>query len=236
MIRKEKFVPGEYYHIYTRTILKSPEFKNYGNANRLAQAFLLGNSTMSSQAFNYLRNNRNPIFEKAVEIARQGKRLTDIISYSIMPDHYHLLLREKSEGGITDFIRRCNTSIAKYINTKFNRTGPLFEGNFKSKHVGSNEYLLHLSVYIHLNPLDFLSNKDWRFNKIKNWQSEKEKLLNYPLTSLMAFLKKDHLNQIISGEKIITGQFKNCEEYEEYLRDWAVNTSELEKINDFVID
>lgn len=227
MIRKEKFSPGEYYHIYSRTILKIPEFKKASNANKLTQTFLLGNSTSSSQAFEYLRNTENSNIEKAIEIARSGEKLVDILCYSIMPNHYHILLKERRENGITSFIRRCNTSIAKYINIKNDRLGPLFESNFKTKHINSNEYLLHLSVYIHLNPLDFLSGKEWRFNKLKNWKQEKEKLLKYNWSSLKYFLDKNFQDDIISGTEIILGQFKNRSEYEEFLRDWAMeNLSE----------
>lgn len=234
MIRKEKFVPGEYYHIYSRTILNLPEFKDREKANKLAQTFLLGNSTASSQAFDYLRTTRNSTLEKAIEISKRGERLVDILCYSIMPDHYHLLLRELKENGITSFIRRCNTSIAKYINTKFDRSGPLFGGNFKSKHIDSNEYLLHLSVYIHLNPLDFLSGKEWRFSKLKDWQLEKEKLLNYRWSSLKAFLDENFKDQIISGTEIILDQFKNKKEYEMFLMDWS--TESLEEIREIIID
>ena len=123
-MRKTPFVPGEYYHIYNRTILSVPEFKEKNNCNRLIQAFLLANSTKSSQAFEYLRNNNKPVYEtglrarlnNALEIARSGEKLVDVLCYVIMPDHYHLLIREVKEKGITEFIRKCNISIANYIN------------------------------------------------------------------------------------------------------------------------
>lgn len=138
------------------------------NCDRLIQAFLLANSTQASRAFQFLRDNKNASIEDALKITRGGEKLVDVICYAIMPDHYHLLLREKLERGITSFIHRCNISIAKYINTKTERHGPLFESLFKSKHISTNYYLLHLSLYIHLNPLDFLVGKQWREHKIKN--------------------------------------------------------------------
>ncbi len=231
MVRKEKFVPGEYYHIYSRTIFNIPEFKDTKNASKLAQTFLLANSTKSGQAFDYLRNDRNSTFKRATEIARRGEKLVDVLCYAIMPDHYHLLLKEVKEKGITEFIRKCNTSIAKYINIKNGRTGPLFESKFKSKHVNSNEYLLHLSVYIHLNPLDFLIGKGWRQHNLKEWNSSKNKLLNYPWSSLKMFLEENFKDQIISGSEIITDQFKNKKEYEEFLRDWPLASK-----SDFDVD
>lgn len=236
MIRKEKFCPGEYYHVYSRTVLNMPEFKNIRNADKLAQTFLLGNSTNSAQAFEYLRNNKdNPdAIQKAVEIIKEGEKLVDILCYVIMHDHYHLLIKELRNNGITDFIRRCNTSIAKYINIKFNRSGPLFESNFKAKHIDSNEYLRHLSIYIHLNPLDFLIDKSWRYHNLKNWEYARNKLLDYPWSSLKAFLDKNFKNQIISGREIIINQFKNGREYEEFLQEWT--EIEKEEIKDIIID
>lgn len=234
MIRKTKFVPNNYYHIYNRTILKLPEFKDNNKANKLAQTFLLGNSTLSGKAFDYLRNDRNATLEKAMEIVRSGEKLVDILCYSIMPDHYHLLLKELRENGITSFNRRCNTSVAKYINTKYDRTGPLFESDFKSKHVNSNEYLLHLSVYIHLNPLDFLSGKEWRFNKLDDWKSSKEKLLNYPWSSARYFLDENLKDKIISGTEIIFNQFKDRKEYEGFLKEWSMES--LEGKEDIFVD
>ena len=234
MLRKENFVIGEYYHIYSRTLLNIPEFQNKDTARKLAQTFLHANSTKSSQAFGYLRNNIKTSLENALEISKSGEKLTEILCYAIMPNHYHVLAKEIREKGITDFARKCNTSIAKYINTKTGRKGPLFESKFKSKRVDSNKYLLHLATYIHLNPLDFLENKDWRKNKINNWGESKKKLLNYPWSSIKCFINnpsssstqdfdEDIYSNIVSGTKTITDQFNGNvkNEYENFLQEWS---------------
>ncbi|MFH1968057.1 MAG: transposase [bacterium] len=234
MFRKEKFAPGEYYHIYNRTILNTPLFKDKSNCNKLIQAFLLANSTKASEAFLFLKNNKNASIEDALEIINNGKKLVDVVCYAIMPDHYHLLLREKLGGGITSFIHRCNISVAKYINTKTDRRGPLFESLFKSKHISTNNYLLHLSLYIHLNPLDFLMGKQWRKHKIKNWNQIKNNFIDYPYSSLKTFLNKNYYDKIVSGTEIIKGQFKNEKEYESFLQEWSEEN--FDSINDLVID
>jgi len=234
-MRKTPFVPGEYYHIYNRTILSVPEFKEKNNCNRLLQAFLLANSTKSGQAFEYLRNNNKPVYEvgfkallnNALEIARSGEKLVDVLCYAIMPDHYHLLIREVKEKGATEFIRKSNISIANYINKTKNRRGAIFEGRFKSKHIDSNEYLRHLSLYIHLNPLDFIAGKEWREHKLENFNDYKNKLLNYPWSSLSFFLNNTP-NDIISGHETITSQFKNRDDYEFYLKSWTNDFAEID--------
>lgn len=214
-----------------------PEFSDKDNANKLAQTFLLANSTKSSQAFDYLRNYRTATLEKAIEISKSGERLSEILCYAIMPNHYHLLIKEIKENGVSDFIRRCNTSIAKYINTKNERRGSLFEGSFKAKHIDSNEYLLHLSVYIHLNPLDFLSSKDWRENKLKNWELEKKKILSYKWSSLRHYLtpsSTSDVDEIISGIEIIKNQFKDESDYERFIKEWSVDS--LNKMGGLIIE
>lgn len=233
-MRRETFVPGEYYHVYNRVLFNAPEFKENKSANRLAQAFILANSTKSSEAFEYLKSNKNATIEKAVEVARGGKKYVDILCYTIMPDHYHLLLHEKEERGISKFIHKCNVSIAKYINIKNNRRGPLFENRFSAKHINTNEYLLHLSVYIHLNPLDFLMGREWRENKLKNWPLAKKKLLEYPWSSIKNFLESNYKNEIISGTEVIMQQFDNKKDYEFFLREWLEES--FDKISNILIE
>lgn len=232
-IRKEKFIPGQYYHIYSRVIFNIPEFKPTKNAERLALNFLIANSTNSEEVFRYLRNNRNVSQDKIQEILKNGKKIVDIICYSIMPDHYHLLIRERKENGIINFVHKCNTSVAKYINIRNERRGPLFENRFKAKHINENNYLLHLSLYIHLNPLDFLTGKEWREHGVKDWKSARVKLLKYPWSSLNAYLEKEN-NPITSGTDIIAEQFDSKEDYENFLRNWS--KGEIEELKDVIID
>ena len=229
-----KFASNEYYHIYSRTILNLPEFKNSRNCQRLAQAFLLANYTKSTEAFQYLRNHEKATLQEALEIAQKGKKLVDILCYVIMPDHYHLLLKAVEDNGVSEFIRKCNISIAKYINISKEKRGPIFESRFKSKHAITNEYLIHLSLYIHLNPLDFIADKAWRNHELKNWLAQKKQLLKYPLSSLNFYLNQNENNPIISGSEIILDQFKNRKEYETFLREWSEESSNL--INDIAID
>lgn len=237
MKRKETFFPGEYYHVYSRTILSLPEFKDFKIAQKLANSFLLANSTESTKAFEYLRTYNKATFAKSVEIAWNGDKFVDVVAYAIMPDHYHLLVKERIENGVSNFLQRCNTSISKYISIKKERRGPLFEGPFNAKHIDSNEYLLHLSLYIHLNPLDFLDSKNWRKGNLKNWKSKKSKLLKYPWSSLKSYIFDDYDDWILSGTKIIKDQFKNGKkysekDYEKFLKEWSKGS--LEKLSDII--
>ncbi len=228
-MRKDNFVGGEYYHIYNRTIANYRIFSDERNAKYLLRAFLLANSTKSSESFKCLRNNQPKAtcdvafgLDKALEILKQGERLVDLLCFAIMQDHYHLLLKEKRENGIIDFVRKCDISISKYINIRNNRKGSLFESRFKSKHIDSNEYLVHSSVYMHLNPLDIISGKEWREHKLQNWKEIRKPIFDYPWSSLKSFFEPSSDKSLLSGQEIITEQFKNKEEYEEFLKDWSM--------------
>jgi REP element-mobilizing transposase RayT len=122
--RKEPFIPGLYYHVYNRGVNSSIVFQNKGNY------------------FFFLRRMR--------EILNPNIAL--ICAYVLMPTHYHMLIQVLS----TDFpsaMGRLIISYTKAFNHAWGRSGPLFEGRFKSKWVDSDEYILGLARYIHLNPV-----------------------------------------------------------------------------------
>jgi len=81
---------------------------------------------------------------------KKKKSLVHVICYCLNANHYHMLLEQVSEGGISEFMKRLG-GYCQYFNLKHKRVGPLFQGKFKTKPVTSNEYLLHLSAYINLN-------------------------------------------------------------------------------------
>ncbi len=78
----------------------------------------------------------------------------DLVAYCLMPNHYHLLLYLKQKQGIEKLMRSVMTAYSRYFNTKYERVGGLFQNHFLAAHIGSDEYLWHVSRYIHLNPLD----------------------------------------------------------------------------------
>jgi putative transposase len=109
------------------------------------------------------------------------KYAVDILVYCLMPNHFHLLLRQKPEGSIQSFMHAIELGYAKFFNTKYERVGPLFQGRFKSKFIETDEYLLQLSAYIHRNPL----NSD-------NVKNVRNLLISYPYSSYRAYMKKEY--------------------------------------------
>jgi putative transposase len=91
--------------------------------------------------------------QEYLESMRDSGRIVDIIAYSLMPNHFHLLLKQNKEKGVATYVANFVNAYTKYFNTKHERSGPLFQGVFKAVYVETDEQLVHLTRYIHLNPV-----------------------------------------------------------------------------------
>ena len=129
------------------------------------------------------------------------ERIVDIHGWCIMGNHYHLLLSEIVEGGISLFLRKLNVGYANYFNERYERTGTLFQGRTKKVHIDSDAYFLHILHYIHLNPLDFLQGaEDWRARKISNTKSALHYLEQYRWSSYLDYCGKKNFPSILTTE------------------------------------
>lgn len=139
------FINDEYYHVFNRGVGQMSIFLNRIDYKHFLKA-----------TFYYQIEGPKPkfsIFAPTTTKLDKSKKIIEIISYCIMPNHFHFLLRQERDGGVIEFVRKLCDSYAKYFNIKNSRVGPLFQGEFKAVHVGTEEQLIHLSRYIHLNPL-----------------------------------------------------------------------------------
>lgn len=115
------------------------------------------------------------------------KRLVDILTFCLMPNHYHLMLREKVAGGVVRFMKKLNMGYARYFNEKYKRSGTLFQGRYKSVLVTNQAHFSYLPYYIHLNPLDLVT-PEWRERSLKNFQKAWGFLNNYRWSSHLDYL------------------------------------------------
>jgi putative transposase len=153
-MREVNLVENEFYHIYNRGVEKRVIFKNQADLERFLQSIKEFNTLkpIGSLYENRPRHRGSPASTASTNVMPENKSpLVEIVAYCINPNHYHFLLKQISEKGIEKFMHRLGTGYSKYFNIKNKRTGPLFQGRFKAKHVDTNEYLLHLSAYINLN-------------------------------------------------------------------------------------
>ena len=140
------------------------------------------NSVEPIHVSNFEQGFRSKSLKDVMRLDRKS-RLVDIGAYSLMPNHYHILLRESEPGGITTFMRKFGTAYTMYFNIRYNRTGVLFKGTFKAKHVYTDQYFHHVLNYIHANHAELYEPK-WKNGIIRNKPLIKKKLVEYRYSSL----------------------------------------------------
>lgn len=155
------------------------------------------------------------------ELEKENKVFVSIICFCLMPNHFHLLVRQKEENGISKFLSQFQNSFTKYFNTRIKREGHIFLGQFKAVRIETDEQLLHVSRYIHLNPYSSFVVKE--FND----------LLSYQWSSLLQYMKKD--KGFVSPD-IILSEFKKPQNYYKFISDQADYQRELEAIKHLVLE
>lgn len=179
-LRKVSFVKGEYYHIYNRGNSKQKIFHDKQDYFHFMNLLFLCNDTENLRAFNLFR-------DKNDYLNHNKENIVSIGAYCIMPNHFHILITEQQEGGISKFMQKLSTAYAMYYNKKYERTGSLFEGKFKSVHMSNDKQIKYLFSYIHLNSIKLIR-KDWKEKGIKNKTEVIEYLNSYQYSSYLEFL------------------------------------------------
>ncbi len=186
MLRKDPFITNEYYHIYNRGIDKRLIFKTKKDYERFIILLYLANSKKSFRLDSVL-NRQNKNFNEVFKIEKDDN-LVSIGAWCLMPNHFHILVRQDVDGGITKFMRKLGVGYSMYFNIRYDRSGALFGGLFKSKLIGVDDnYMRQLLAYIHLNPLE-MKFPDWE-NKANNFPKEMKKFLEeYPYSSYQDYI------------------------------------------------
>ncbi len=216
MQRKDNFVVGEYYHIYNRGIDKRVIFKSQFDYERFIMLLKVANS-LESFRLDHLINHQHKDINEILSM-NTGEKLISIGAWCLMENHFHILLKEEIEGGISKFMKKLGTGYSMYFNIKYNRTGSLFGGPFKSKHISQDIYLKHLFGYIHLNPLS-IKFFDWEqlidSKDVSNlW---KEFLRNYQFSSYRDYEGIDRVEKNILDKKSFPEYFLEDNSFEDFI-------------------
>lgn len=143
--RKVMFEKEGLYHVFTRSIAGYVIFNCLEDYERMREV-LRHYLRLSAGSFSH-----KPKSDEGERIP--GEKLVEIYAYCLMPTHLHLLISSPVENGISQYMNLILKSYSRYFNLRYNRNGPLWETRFKSVHVGTDEYLLYLTKYVHLNPV-----------------------------------------------------------------------------------
>ena len=157
--------------------------------------------------------------EKDPYLWERGSQIVSIGAYCLMPNHFHLLVTEKEDGGISKFMQKVSTAYVMYHNNKNERTGGLFEGKFKSEHLDTDNYLKYIFSYIHLNPLKLIQ-KDWKDAGIKNKKASLNYLDNYRHSSFLDFMGAKRKENAILDRKAYPNYFPSTNKFESEILDW----------------
>ncbi|MEX1027146.1 MAG: transposase [Candidatus Paceibacterota bacterium] len=171
--RKVPLAINEFYHVYQRGINKQPIFELDEDKTRFLLPILASQSLKrianpSLLSLRYIKT-RSFGFTQPIADDIATNRVVSLVSFCVMPNHFHIILQQLEDGGISQYMKRVLNSYAKYFNTKYDRSGHLFEKEFQAQHISSNTQLLHTSAYIHRNPREL---KGWAGNESRyEWSS-----------------------------------------------------------------
>lgn len=175
MRRKEPLATGESYHIFCRSIAEYQIFNTKTEFERITQLskyYQIDNEMRFSFFADLVWVKKNG-FNKSIKLISSDKdKLVQIIAYCLMPTHIHLVLKQLKDNGISDYMRKILDGYTRYFNLTHKRKGPLWESKFQNVLVSSDEQLVHLTRYVHLNPVTaHLVEKpeDWPFSSYKEY-------------------------------------------------------------------
>lgn len=151
-IRSIPLVTGEIYHVYNRSVGHEIIFKSDEEYKRILSTIDFYRYSHPIR-YSQLISLSGHVRDTYVSQLKKQKPIVDLYSFALMPNHFHLLIRQLAEDGIMQFLRNVQDSYAKYFNIKNNRHGSLFDIRFKAKRIINREQFIHISRYIHLNPV-----------------------------------------------------------------------------------
>ena len=180
-IRKISFVQEEFHHLYNRGNDKRKIFHDEQDYKYFIKLLYLSNSQSNFKSYNLDRIKNFDVFS-----LENKDPIVSIGAYVLMPNHFHLLITQKSDNGISKFMQKLCTAYAMYYNKKYKRTGSLFEGKFKSQHLNTDNYLRYIFSYIHLNPIKLIQ-KDWKEKGIIDFNKSIKFLNDYRYSSYVDY-------------------------------------------------
>lgn len=221
--RKPPLVNGEIYHIFNRSVARQPIFLTNTYFQRAYEVLSYYNNLNPPVRFSHFSrlpaSLKNEILEN---LNKENQKLVRILAFCFMPNHIHFLIKEIKEKGITTFMRKFQDSYAKYFNTRTRRNGFLFQSMFKAVRILTDEQLLHVARYIHLNPVTAFI--------VKNI----EELSNYTWSSYPIYVGKQP-SDIISTDEILSF-FTSKDKFINFTEDQVDYQRKLDRIKHLLLE
>jgi putative transposase len=184
--------PHSFYHVYARGSNRQRIFREPADFEKFLKLF--GRYLSLAETHNTAGRSFPNFYNKL-----------ELLSFCLMPNHFHLLVYQRQQGSMTEFMRSLLTSYSMYFNKKYKRSGPLFESRYKASLISDESYLEHITRYIHLNP------RQWR---------------DYEYSSLPYYLQQVTDEWIVPGR--ILSMFADTQDYLTFLEDYQQNKEMLD--------
>lgn len=217
--RKIVFANGEYYHLFNRGVERRPVFTNkweFSRAMDLVYFYRFDKPPLRYSKYLALNEGQRQIFLVSLK-----EKSVEIVAFCLMNNHFHFLVKQVKDHGVSKFMANFMNSYTKYFNTKYQRVGHLFQGAFKAVHVESDEQLLHLSRYIHLNP-------------VTSFKVKPEELKNYQWSSYSSYIRNSDVYFV--DKDVVMNFFKKPAKYESFVLDDVDYAKKLKSIDHLRIE
>lgn len=218
--RRVALATDEIYHVYNRSIARELIFtslRNLKRALRIIEFYRFPQEIRFSKFKSLPKESK----ENYLLDLRKKKPLVDIYAFALMPNHYHFLVKQLQKKGIVKFVSNLQNSFAKYFNIKNDRNGALFQNSFKGVHIENDEQFIHVSRYIHLNP-------------VTSYIIEFKNLSSYSWTSFSRYAGRGE-NQFVNTDFLLK-MFSPKNDYLKFVADQVDYQRHLAQIKDLALE
>jgi len=213
------FAEDEFYHTYNRGVEKRDIFMDVSDYERMMLLLRICNSTTPVN----IREYRERMFSlESIWALDIDGPIVDIGAWCLMPNHFHLLLRERKAGGISQFMQKITTAYTMYFNKRMERVGSLMQGTFKAEPIINDRHMQYLFSYIHLNPVKLIHGEEsWTRDGIRNIKQVEKHLRDYRYSSLPDYMSpKSRVQASIISPEHFPWKFESVAEMKKELTDW----------------
>lgn len=219
-MRNIRLAPDEHYHIFNRGVEKKTIFHDSRDYYRFL--FLILSFQSSKPLKNLSRLLEDFVQHRVLHTKDEmlKNRMVELVAFCVMPNHFHLILKEVKEGGISAYMQRVLNAYGKYYNTRYEKSGHVFQGPYRAVHVESDKQLLYLATYIFRNP-----------RELSQWLNKENK---YPWSSYQDFITENRWGEFLMPG-IILEQFKTSEKFCDFVESSPAKVvkEELAYLEDF---
>jgi putative transposase len=212
-MKKPVFENGGMYHVYNRGVEKRNTFLDDHDYFRFLHGLYEFNDKHPASRFSEVEP---PNYRKEFVI-KNREVIVEVLAYCLMPNHFHLLIRQITEEGIVRFMQKLGTGYTNCFNKKYDRVGHLFQGRFKAVRITQESHMLHIPYYIHANPLDLFVPR-WRTEGVADARKAREFLKQYAYSSFRDYSRG--ADSLILDKKFLTDILGNPHAQEEGMFAW----------------